>query len=232
MDKKAPVRRMGRALVISLVLYALASPTSSSADEFSQVSHYAARLFSYGTLVVDARMGDVHIEGWDEPRVEVEAEKVVRTGNAVKAEPLFGQIRVLLVGGDKEVRLSTIYPPRSLLRPFRDESQLTVNLTVHMPFDSNLRLKCVDGDVYVHGVIGREDLRVNYGDVEIDVPSVYDLRSLRAHTVLGYVQSDLTGLDQDAAGFQKSIAFTNLRGSQDIDVRVKLGGVFIYREGD
>jgi len=202
------------------------------AEEYSQVSHYSARLFSSGTLVIEARVGDLHIEGWDEPRVEVEAEKVVRASSAAKSKPLFDQLRVRLEGGDKEARLTTVYPPRSLLRPFRNESNLTVNFEIRMPFDSNLRLKCVDGDVRVHGIVGREELRVNYGDVEIDVPSLYDLRSLHAHTLLGYVQSDLTGLDQDAAGLQKTIGFWNEAGTQDIDIRVRMGGVFIYREGD
>src|SRR5579859_2537732 len=97
------------------------------AEEFSKVSHHAARLFSYGTLVIDSRTGDLYIEGWDEPRVEIEAEKVVRAGSEAKAKPLYGLIQVRLEGGDKEVRLTTIYPSRKLWRPFRDESRFSVN---------------------------------------------------------------------------------------------------------
>lgn len=219
---------------ISYFLFVVSALSASAlyADEFSQVSHYSARLFASGTLVIDSRVGDLQIEGWDEPRVEVEAEKVVRASSEAKAKPLYDQIQVRLEGGDKEVRLTTLYPPRSLFRPFRGESKLTVNFRIRMPYDSNLRLKCVDGDVHVTGIVGREELHVNYGDVEIDVPSVYDLRSLRAHAWLGYVQSDLSGLDQDTAGLKKTISFWNSGGKQDIDIKVHMGGVFIYREGD
>ena len=202
------------------------------ADEFSQVSHHTARLFSFGTLVIDVRTGDLYIEGWDEPRVEIEAEKVVRAGSEAKARPLYRQIQVRMEGGDKEVRLTTIYPSRKLWRPFRDESRLSVNYRIRMPYDSNLKIKCVDGDVLIQGIVGREQLLVNYGDVEIDVPHVYGLRSLRAHAWLGYVQSDLQGLDTDSAGFRQKVWFWNARGTQDIDVKVRMGGVFIYREGD
>lgn len=202
------------------------------ADEFSQVSHHTARLFSFGTLVIDVRTGDLYIEGWDEPRVEIEAEKVVRAGSEAKARPLYRQIQVRMEGGDKEVRLTTIYPSRKLWRPFRDESRLSVNYRIRMPYDSNLKIKCVDGDVRIQGIVGREQLLVNYGDVEIDVPHVYGLRSLRAHAWLGYVQSDLQGLDTDSAGFRQKVWFWNARGTQDIDVKVRMGGVFIYREGD
>ena len=202
------------------------------AEEYSLVSHYSARLFASGTMVIDVRVGDLQIEGWDEPRVEVEAEKVVRASTEAKAKPLYDQIQVRLEGGDKEVRLTTLYPPRKLWRPFRNESKLTVNFRIRMPFDSNLKLKCVDGDVRVSGIVGHEELRVNYGDVEIDVLHLYDLRSLRAHAWLGYVQSDLGGMDQDAAGLKKTISFWNADGKQDIYVKVHMGGVFIYREGD
>ena len=74
------------------------SPPAIDADEFTHTSQHAARLFSYGMLIVDTRMGDVRIEGWDEPRVEGEAEKTVRAGSERKARPLFDLIRIELAG--------------------------------------------------------------------------------------------------------------------------------------
>ena len=218
-------------LICALALCAFVAP-QARADEFSQKSHLSVRMFSYGTLTVDTRMGDLYIEGWDEPRVEIETEKVVRAGSEAKAKPLYDLIQVRMEGGDKEVRLTTIYPSRKLWRPFRDESRLSVNLRIRMPYDSNLKIKCVDGDVRIQGIAGREELLVNYGDVEIDVPHVYGLRSLRAHAWLGYIQSDLQGLDTDSAGFRQKVWFWNAGGTQDIDVKVRMGGIFIYREGD
>lgn len=202
------------------------------ADEFNQVSDYSARLFSYGTLILDTRMGDLRIEGWDEPRVEIEAEKIVRAGSEAKAKPLYDQIKVQIEGSDKEVRLRTLYPPRRLWRPFRGESKLSVNLLIKMPYDANLTLKCVDGDVRILGILGKQSIRVNYGDVEINVPDVYRLRSLNAHAWLGYVQSDLRGLDEDSAGLRQKLYFWNSKGDQDIAVQVRLGGVFVYSNGD
>jgi hypothetical protein len=218
-------------LTFLLVFFGLSLP-SAVAEEYTQVSHHSTRLFSGGTLVIDSRVGDLRIEGWDEPRVEVEAEKLVRAGNEAKAKPLYSQIQVRLEGGDHEARLTTLYPSRKLWRPFRNESNLTVNFHIKMPFDSNLKLKCVDGDVRIEGIAGHVQLHVNYGDVEIDIPHLYDLRSLTAHAWLGYVQSDLQGLSQDSAGLGQKISFWNAQGKQDIDVKVRMGGVFIYRLAD
>lgn len=219
-------------LLILAVMFSGFSPSPVLAEEFTKVSHLSARLFSSGTLVINSRVGDLHIQGWDNPRVEIEVEKLVRAGSETKAQKLYPQIQVRLEGKDQEVRLSTIYPPRKLWRPFRNESKLTVNFRIKMPFDSNLKLKCVDGDVHIAGIMGHQELRVNYGDVEIDVPHLYDLRSLNAHSWLGYVQSDLQGLSSDSAGFGQRVSFWNANGRQNIDVKVRMGGVFIYREAD
>jgi len=201
---------------------------AARADEFSQVSHYSVRMFSYGLLTIESRVGDIHIEGWDEPRLEVEAEKVVRANSKEAAKPLYERLNVILEGQDKRVVLRTVYPPRRMWRPFRGEARLTVNYRIKMPFDANLSLKCVDGDVWIRGLEGKQQILVNYGDVEIDIPSVDHLRSLRAHAWLGYVQSDLHG--EDRAGFGPGISYWNPTGEQDIYVKVRMGGVFVYRE--
>jgi hypothetical protein len=203
------------------------------AEEFSQVSKYSMRLLS-GTLFVDTRVGDIRVEGWDQARVAVEAEKVVRASSPKKAEKLFSRIRVELHPDEEEraVLLRTVYPSRRLWRPFRGESRLSINLRIHMPSETNLDLRCVDGDVRIHGLTRRVELHVNYGDVEIVVPSVWDLRSLNARTWLGYVQSDLEGITQDSAGLAQRISFWNPSGGQEINVRVRMGGVFVYNGGD
>jgi len=230
-------RRLVLPFFSSLGLFVLAAtiPCGSAFawEEYSRTTHQRTRLFSTGTLTIDTRVGDLHIEGWDDPYVEVEVEKVVRAGSKQKADVLYDQIGVILEGQDKQVTLRTTYPPRSLRRPFRGESQLTVNFRVKMPYDAALFLKCVDGDVSIRGLAGRQQILVNYGDVEIDVPDVWNLRSLDAKAFLGYVQSDLHGgMDQDSIGLGKRTSFWNRNGRQEIKVRVRMGGVFIYGDDD
>ena len=224
---RAPAKVPSPALSLSLlgvVLLGVQAP--ARADEFSKTFHYSVRMFSFGTLTIDTRMGDIQVEAWDEPRLEIEAEKVVDAKDEKHAEPLYGRVQVVLTGQDKQVSLRTVYPDRSLRRPFRGETKLSVNLRIHMPFDANLTMRCVDGDVRVNGLIGKQGISVNYGDVEVDVPSIYRLRSLDARTILGYVQSDLHG--ENSAGWGRRIMFWNMGGDQDIKVRVRMGGVYVY----
>ena len=213
-----------------LILFA--SVPSLRADDFRKVEHYSVRMFSYGTLTVNTRIGDLDIEGWDNPKLSIEAEKLVIAGSRRKAQRLYGRVQVQIEGRDHNIRLSTLYPKRRPWRPFRGETRLTVNFTIHMPYDANLRLKCVDGDVTVSGISGQVYLNDNYGDVEVDVPSVYRLRVLDAHSWLGYVQSDLHGIPQNDIGFGRTLDFRNPEGTQIIVVRVHMGGVWVYGEED
>lgn len=220
---------LGLLLVLAFVAAGFSCPRTARADEFTQKSQYSVRLFTAGTLTIETRTGDIRIEGWDRPRVEIEAEKVVQAGSSEKAKQLYERVQIRLEGQDKQVRLSTAYPPRRLWRPFRGESKLSVNFDIRMPYDANLIIRCVDGDVRVRGVVGNEQLFVNYGDVEVDIPDVYRLRSLQAHTWLGYVESDLHATEQDGAGFSQRISFYSSGGDQDILVKVRMGGVWVYR---
>ncbi|MGH9407574.1 MAG: hypothetical protein ACRD3D_17270 [Terriglobia bacterium] len=211
-----------------MILIMIAAASSLRADDFRKTERYSVRMFSYGLLTIETRIGDIEVSGWDNPRLSVEAEKVVTAGSRRKAERLCRRVQVLLQGKDHKITLSTVYPSRRPWRPFRGESRLTVNLTVKMPYDANLRVKCVDGDLTVSGITGGVYLNDNYGDVEVDVPNVYNLRVLDAHSWLGYVQSDLHGMTQQDEGFGRTIDFRNPNGSQIIVVRVRMGGVWVY----
>lgn len=219
-------------LLAILAVYLIPAAVPLHADDFRKTESYSVRMFSYGTLTIDTRVGDVEIEGWDNPKLTVDAEKLVTAGSAKKAERLYGRVQVKLEGRDHSVHLSTVYPPRRLWRPFRGETRMTVNLDIKMPYDANLRLKCVDGDITVSDITGFINLNDNYGDVEVDVPRVYRLRLLDAHTWLGYVQSDLHGLTQQDEGFGRTVDFRNPNGTQVIIVKVHMGGVWVYGEDD
>lgn len=225
---KSP-RKILRCLLLagfcSLTLLAL----PARADEFRQTSHYKRRLFSAATFTLEVRTGDIYITGWDDPHVEIDAEKVVHANSKQEAERRYERIKILLSGQDEMLQLRTLYPSRRPWRPFRGESNLSVDFHIHMPWDCNLVLKCVDGDVTVRGVAGQEKIVVNYGQVEIDVPFIDRLRSVRAKTWLGNVQSDLHG--ENDAGFSKKVLFWNPSGTQNISLKVHMGGIYIFSGG-
>ena len=220
-----------RAILTSLfVLCALCGTTAGRGEEFSQTSHFSAQIFPRGMVVVDTRVGDVTVEGWKESRVEIEAEKVVRAGSEKKATQRFQRIKIELNTNGEQVRLRSVFPPRRPWRLFRGATRLSVNYRIRMPSQASLVLRCTDGDVQIRGIDGRQEIRVGYGSVEINLPSLWRLRSLNASTFLGYVQSNLHG--EEGAGFGRRVEFWNPQGEQEVSVRVRFGGVYVYGHRD
>src|SRR6266480_6763430 len=108
-DRRSPMEASsdgsfaGRKICQSFLSFALAllsAVACARAEEFSKTIRYATRMFSTGTLFVDTRTGDLHVEGWDDPRLEIEAEKVVRAGSQKKAARLYDVVSIALVGQD------------------------------------------------------------------------------------------------------------------------------------
>jgi hypothetical protein len=225
-------KRLGKLCVLCALIgaFPLALCAPLRAEEYSQVSHYSAHMFPRGSVYIKARIGDLYVQGWDESRVEVEAEKLVQARSEAQARRRYQQIKIEFTSNDEQVQLRTIFPPRRPWRLFRGATNLSVNYRIRMPARASLTLKCVDGDVRIRGIAGRQDVRVGYGDVEVVVPSLWGLRSLKARSWLGYVQSDLHG--EDSAGFGRAVSFWNPSGEQEINVRVRFGGVYVYRGGD
>ena len=91
MQKTGWKQRRGLLLAVCCSLLFFTLPLK--ADEFSQTAHYRVRLFSFGTFTMDVRTGDIYITAWDDPHVEIEAEKVVQAKSREGANHRYKRIR-------------------------------------------------------------------------------------------------------------------------------------------
>lgn len=196
------------------------------AEEYRQTSTFLVDLFPRGHVKIDARVGDIRIEAWEKRFVEVVAHKVVRAGSQEKAEKRFDRVKVLVDSDDETVRIRSRSPGRRPWRPLRGDSKLSVDFHIKMPSQASLHLNSVDGDVIIEGIGGHQQIKVTYGSVEITLPSRARLRKLHASTYIGFVQNNLSGTS--GTGFLRRTSFWNPGGSQDVNIRVRLGGVFVH----
>ncbi len=196
------------------------------AEEYRQTSTFLVDLFPRGHVEIEARVGDIRIEAWEKRFVAVEAHKVVRAGSQEKAEKRFDRVKVLVDSDDETVRIRSRSPGRRPWRPLRGDSKLSVDFHIKMPSQASLHVNSVDGDVIIEGIGGHQQIRVTYGSVEVTVPSRARLRKLHASTYIGFVLNNLSGTS--GTGFLRRTSFWNPGGSQDVNIRVRLGGVFVH----
>ena len=206
--------------------FALFLSVPGGAEEYRQTSTFLVDLFLRGHVEIDARVGDIRIEAWEKRLVEVEAHKVVRAGSQEKAEKRFDRVKVLVDSDDETVRIRSRSPGRRPWRPLRGDSRLSVDFHIKMPSQASLRLNSVDGDIIIEGIGGHQQINLTYGSVEVTVPSRAWLRKLQASTYIGFVQNNLRGTS--GTGFFPRASFWNPGGSQDVNIRVRLGGVMVH----
>ncbi len=173
------------------------------AEEYRRTVTHTVDLYPRGRVEIDTRIGDIRIAAWEKRQVRVEAEKVVRAGSEKSAQKRFKRIQVLVGSDDETVQIRSRHPPRRPWRPFRGGT--------------------------IEGLRGHQRIRLTYGSVEVTVPSRRHVRNLKASTLVGYVENNLNG--QQGAGFLRKVQFWNPSGTQDIEIRVRMGGVLVHAGG-
>jgi DUF4097 and DUF4098 domain-containing protein YvlB len=150
-----------------------------------------------GRLVLQNGRGDISIQAWNRPVIELEA---VKTLDAADAEPVSIDIRA----SDDEVDISSRTP--SSVRSQRS----TVDYQLRVPADIDLKLiKNARGRVQITGTTGRVVVQVVNGDVRLGDCS----GKLDAMTVNGDIDAGFVRVDPG-----ESIKLENFNG----DIRLRL----------
>jgi hypothetical protein len=185
-----------------------------------------------GTVRIDGSYGDLNVDGWDRPVVEVTVIKTLPYGHKAK-QPDQGASeldRVRIVTEHKsrpEVTISTALPSRHLpwMPPFTRHTTggVMVQYEIHVPSDSHLAIHHGTGTVSVNNVAGDIDASVGRGDILLWLsPGSY---SLDARTKFGIVSSDLQGTAHNRHLIGESFARDNPPPSHRLHLRMGFGGI-------
>jgi hypothetical protein len=188
-----------------------------------------------GTIRVDKSWGDLYIEGWDQPRVEITVTKTTSYSDnlahlKVKTAP---KLETIKVAGerrsDSEMAISTRWAPRAKrVPPFSKGSKNGVHLeyAVHVPRDSRLIIDHHGGSVEVGNVTGEIDAANRDGDILLMLPAG-GAYAIDARSKLGHIASDFEGKTLSRYFAGQRFVGTNASGSRRIHLRTGFGGITI-----
>lgn len=143
-------------------------------------------LAANGTIDLKNAAGDLSIEAWAEPRVEL---TVIKNAPDPK---LLEQIKVTAEGGDNALTIVSSYPKyRRVERPFRWTLNFDLAYRIKAPKTAKLVIDEYSGQVNVSGMSG--DIRANdrNGDIFLLMPE--GTYAVRAKTRIGEIVSDFPG---------------------------------------
>jgi hypothetical protein len=187
--------------------------------------------FTGGAVRVDNAYGEMNVEGWDQPRVEITVTRTAFRHNTPKEQEdgkaYLNQIKVTAkktANGDIEI--STQFPGRNrLVRAIWGLGDFNLDYRIKVPRNTKLAIRHGVGDVTVHDVAGDIDATVRSGDIVLQLPDP-EKYAIVAQCRLGDIYSDF-----DGAHHSPWLVGQRVEGGtgHTIHLRALLGGISIQR---
>lgn len=133
-------------------------------------------------LSIENSFGRIHINTWDQNKMTVDVEIIVRMNNENRAQDLLDRIKVEIEESGSEISFET----RLGNLKNRDREEFEINYKVNMPKNNPLRLKNSFGSNYIGDLTGKSDINISYGDFRIE--KLYGLTDMRISFSDGAIQ--------------------------------------------
>jgi hypothetical protein len=196
----------------------------------AQVSHTERVDFAPGgTVRLNDSFGDLYIEGWNLPAVEMTLVKEMLDYNAPKnvSARLEGVRFTTEHPSANELVIGTTIPSRSFFRhPFGGRGDVNVRYELRVPRDSRLVIRHGGGNVLIDNVTGGVEANNRDGDIVLLLPAPGPY-AIDARSKMGTVISDFAGKAHVKYFIGEKFTGTNESAAHPIHLRVGFGGITI-----
>src|SRR5665213_864354 len=176
-----------------------------------------------GTIRIEGSTGELNVEGWDRPSVEVTVTRSAWSGDADRAKRDLDMIQVAkpAMAGAGELTIDTTHTrfPRA-----------TVDYRIRVPRDSRLVIRHGIGDVVVYDVGGDIDATNRVGGIVLQLPASSQYAIDAKNKTGGEIYSDFAGTTH----YNRLILSDSLRSgappaTHRLYLRVGIGGIAIQK---
>jgi hypothetical protein len=186
-----------------------------------------------GTIRFEGSVGELNIEGWDQPLVQVTLTRFDYADATDKREK--DKLERITVKTEKhsgnELVITTTLPHRNyFVRKVRGATDSDMNYRIMVPRDSHLIVHHGNGDVMVYDVGGDIDATAGVGAivVQLDDPAQY---AIDARSKAGEVYSDYDGKYRTHLRVGDSLLASAQPPAHRVFLRVRIGDIDIVKMG-
>lgn len=183
-----------------------------------------------GAVRVEHSYGEIDIEGWDRPEVEVTVERASEREAGARSraamEQRIGSVTVAARREGNDVVISTAYPARSVFtHPLSRRSDVEIRYEIHAPRAWNLRIHGDRGGVNISGIHGAIEAGMVNGQITVTVaPGAY---SIDARCGFGTVYTDVGGADRARRRIREEVAGQASSDAVRLSLQTRLGDIVI-----
>src|ERR1700677_4130371 len=188
-----------------------------------------------GTTRFEGSVGELNIEGWDQPQVQVELTRFDYAAAPGKDREK-GKLERIAVKTEKrsgnELVITTTLPHRNyFVRKVRGATNSDMNYRIMVPRDSHLIVHHGDGDVVVYDVGGDIEATARTGAivVQLEDPAQY---AIDARSKVGEVYSDYDGKYRTHLRVGEGFLAAAQPPAHRVFLRVRIGDIDIVKMGE
>jgi hypothetical protein len=187
-----------------------------------------------GTIRFEGGVGELNIEGWDQPQVQVTLTRFDYADAADKDREK-GKLERIALKTEKrsgnELVITTTLPHRNyFMRKVRGATDSDMNYRIMVPRDSHLIVHHGDGDVIVYDVGGDIEATARTGSIVVQLqdPAQY---AIDARCKVGDVYSDYDGKYRTPLHIGESLLASAQPPAHRVFLRVRIGDIDIVKMG-
>ena len=187
-----------------------------------------------GTIRFEGSVGELNIEGWDQPQVRIVLTRFDYADAAAK-DSLKSKLERITLKTDKrsgtELLVTTTLPHRNyFVRKVRGLTDAGLNYRIMVPRDSHVIVHHGNGDVVVYDVGGDIEATVGVGSIAVQLrdPGQY---AIDARTRAGELYSDYSGKDRTHLWVRESFVAPAAAPAHKVFLRVKIGPIDVIKMG-
>lgn len=182
-----------------------------------------------GTIRFNDSFGDLYVEGWEQPEVEMTLIKSFDDYQPPKnATDLLERVKFTTEHpAANELAIGTTIPPHSFFRhPFGGKGEVTVRYELRVPRNSHLVIHHGGGNILIGNVIGNIEATNREGDIVLMLPDSAAY-SIDAKSKMGTVISEIPGKAHVRYFIGERFTGADANSSYRIFLRVGFGGITI-----
>jgi len=217
------------AIVLSLPLRADDRSKEMPGDIHTERFHVSTS----GTIRLENSFGEVDVDGWDRPEVEVtvnrSSERLYNTKQRAGAHKRLESVQITTSQAGNDVVISTRYPPRNgLTHPLSRRSDVEISYRIKAPRASKLVVDHNRGGVNVFDIGGDIHATVINGQITLTLASGGQY-AIDAQSKIGDVYSDFEGHDQRRRVLGEDFSRQSAAPAANLYLRARLGDIIIQK---
>ena len=227
-----PTRFAGLTLMLGVACLLLANDEIPQRIQITRTEH--ADLAAGGTVRLKNSTGELMIEGWDQPGVEITTVKSTKLlypaagAERDKASHMLDDVKVSVTHQGEELVIVTDFPRhrRFLPRPSVGDRDFNLEYRIKVPRDAKLIVDHDAGEIHFDDLTGDIHATMNQGLITVRLPAAGEY-SVDAKSTIGAVTSDIPGTTT-----RKHLGHVFVQGStapHSLYLRTGYGDIIILR---